>query len=225
VVDNDIIKIFILKVMLESIKNVLVLAPHTDDGEIGCGGLISKLIDMGKTVSYVAFSTCEESVPNHLPSDILETEVKLATKVLGINESNLYIYKFPVRYFPTHRQEILEVMVSLNKDIKPDLVLLPMSTEIHQDHSVINKEGIRAFKKTTILGYELVWNNLTLNNNLFIKLDPNNIDKKIESISQYGSQKFREYMTPEYIKSLARVRGMQINCEFSETFEIIRMIL
>ena len=139
--------------MLESIKNVLVLAPHTDDGEIGCGGLISKLIDMGKTVSYVAFSTCEESVPNHLPSDILETEVKLATKVLGINESNLYIYKFPVRHFPTHRQEILEVMVSLNKDIKPDLVLLPMSTDIHQDHSVINKEGIRAFKKTTILGY------------------------------------------------------------------------
>lgn len=211
--------------MLENLKNILVLAPHTDDGEIGCGGLINKLTNMGKNVVYVAFSTCEESVPINLPINILETEVKLATKVLGIDESNLHIYKFPVRYFPKYRQEILELMVSLNKDIKPDLVLLPMSSDIHQDHNVINKEGIRAFKKTTILGYELVWNNLTLNNNLFIKLDTNNIDKKIESISKYSSQQFREYMAPEYIKSLARVRGMQINCEFSETFEIIRMII
>jgi LmbE family N-acetylglucosaminyl deacetylase len=211
--------------MLENLKNILVLAPHTDDGEIGCGGLISKLIDMGKNVVYVTFSTCEESVPKHLPIDILETEVKLATKSLGIDESNLHIYKFPVRHFPAYRQEILEVMVSLNKDIKPDLVLLPMSSDIHQDHNVINKEGIRAFKKTTILGYELVWNNLTLNNNLFVKLDIDNLNKKIEAISKYDSQKFRSYMSPEYIKSLAMVRGMQINCEFSETFEIIRMII
>jgi LmbE family N-acetylglucosaminyl deacetylase len=211
--------------MLESFKNVLVLAPHTDDGEIGCGGLISKLVNMGKNVVYVTFSICEESVPKHLPIDILETEVKLATRVLGIDESNLYIYKFPVRNFPAYRQEILDVMVSLNKEINPDLVLLPMSTDIHQDHNVINKEGIRAFKKTTIFGYELVWNNLKLNNNLFIKLDIDNINKKIEAIGKYNSQKFRSYMTPEYIKSLAMVRGMQINCEFSETFEIIRMII
>lgn len=211
--------------MLESFKNVLVLSPHTDDGEIGCGGLITKLINMGKNVTYVAFSTCEESVPSHLPINILETEVKLATKVLGIDESNLYIYKFPVRNFPAYRQEILDVMITLNKELNPDLVLLPMSTDIHQDHNVINNEGIRAFKKTTIFGYELIWNNLTLNNNLFVKLDINNINKKIKAISQYKSQNFRGYMTPEYIKSLAMVRGMQINTEFSETFEIIRMII
>ena len=34
------------------IKNVLILAPHTDDGEFGCGGSIVKLIDSGAEVYY-----------------------------------------------------------------------------------------------------------------------------------------------------------------------------
>jgi LmbE family N-acetylglucosaminyl deacetylase len=54
-------------------KNVLVLAPHTDDGELGAGGFIAKLIEQGAKVTYVAFSTAEESGPDHLPKDILES--------------------------------------------------------------------------------------------------------------------------------------------------------
>ena len=75
-------------------KNILILAPHTDDGELGCGATISKYIDEGKKVYYVAFSICEESVPEGYPENILETEVKKATKVLGIKQENLFIYKF-----------------------------------------------------------------------------------------------------------------------------------
>ena len=57
-------------------NKVLVLAPHTDDGEFGCGGTISKLIYQGVEVHYVAFSACEQSVLPEFPSDILITEVK-----------------------------------------------------------------------------------------------------------------------------------------------------
>ncbi|MGL4335869.1 MAG: PIG-L deacetylase family protein, partial [Turicibacter sp.] len=44
-------------------RKVLVLAPHTDDGELGAGGFIAKLIDAGSEVTYVAFSIAEDSVP------------------------------------------------------------------------------------------------------------------------------------------------------------------
>ena len=80
----------------EKINTVLVLAPHTDDGEFGCGGTISKLISEGKEVHYVAFSSCEKSVPKQFPKDILITEVKAATKKLGIREENLSILKYDV---------------------------------------------------------------------------------------------------------------------------------
>lgn len=43
--------------MFHDIENVLVLAPHTDDGELGLGGTINKLILAGNKVTYVAFST------------------------------------------------------------------------------------------------------------------------------------------------------------------------
>ncbi len=66
----------------------------SDDGEFGCGGTISKLIEEGKNVFYLAFSTAEESVPKHLPKNILETEVKKATKTLGILEENLMVHKY-----------------------------------------------------------------------------------------------------------------------------------
>ena len=52
---------------LNSFNNILVLAPHTDDGELGLGGTINKLIQLGKKVTYVAFSTAQQSVPKGFP--------------------------------------------------------------------------------------------------------------------------------------------------------------
>ena len=94
---------------------ILVLAPHTDDGEFGCGATIAKYIEEGKDVYYVAFSTCEESVPEGFPKNILEIEVKKATKELGIKPENLIIKNYPVRRFSEHRQDILEDLVALRK--------------------------------------------------------------------------------------------------------------
>ena len=43
--------------MIAGWERVLVLAPHTDDGEFGCGGTMARLVDAGAEVRYVAFST------------------------------------------------------------------------------------------------------------------------------------------------------------------------
>lgn len=101
--------------ILNSYNNILVLAPHTDDGELGLGGTISKLIELGKKVTYVAFSTAQQSVPEGFPKDILKTEVKKATAQLGISPENLIIYNYEVRKLGYVRQEILEELIRLKK--------------------------------------------------------------------------------------------------------------
>lgn len=211
--------------MLSRFKNVFVLAPHTDDGELGSGGTICKLIELGANVYYFAFSTAEESVPQGFPKDILKTEVVEATGLLGIPKENVIIYNYQVRKLNYARQDILQDLIQYRCDVFPDLVLMPSLNDIHQDHATIAHEGLRAFKNTTILGYELIWNNLTFNTTSFVKLDRSHIARKAKALNAYKSQGNRDYMSEEFIFSLAKTRGVQIGAEFAESFEVIRWVM
>ena len=207
-------------------KKVLVLAPHTDDGEIGCGGTIAKFLEEGSEVFYVAFSSARESLKqNGFKEDVLIYEAKAATKTLGIKNKNLTIYDYKVRFFTSTRQEILEDMIKIKKKIKPDLVLIPSLKDIHQDHGVIAQEGLRAFKNCTILSYELLWNNLNFKNMMFVRLKKKHIQVKWNAINKYKSQKTRSYMNKDFVFSLARTRGVQIGTMYAESFEVIRWII
>lgn len=210
--------------MLEKVKRVLVLAPHTDDGEFGCGGTITKLIENGVEVHYVAFSACEQSVLPQFPSDILITEVKEATEVLGIKKENLHLLKYDVRTFNYKRQEILDDIIKFRKEIDPDLVFIPSISDIHQDHSTIANEAVRAFKFINILSYEMPWNNFNFATTNFFILSEQNIQTKVEALKKYKSQAHRPYANEEFIRSLARTRGVQIGKKYAEVFEVIRLI-
>jgi LmbE family N-acetylglucosaminyl deacetylase len=207
------------------IARVLVLAPHTDDGEIGCGGTIVRFIEEGKEVYYVAFSTARTSVRPDFPDDILEMEVKEATRVLGVPPEHLVLYDFPVRHFPQYRQEILQALVDLRLKIKPQLVLVPSPHDIHQDHQVIAAEGLRAFKRHTLLGYEEPWNNIVFETRCFISLKQRHIARKIEALHCYRSQAHRSYLDEEFMWSLARTRGTQIEGGYAEAFEVLRWVM
>jgi LmbE family N-acetylglucosaminyl deacetylase len=210
--------------MFDQVNRILVLAPHTDDGEFGCGASIAKFVLQGKEVYYAAFSLAEESVPPPFPKNILETEVKAATKILGINEKNLLLYRYKVRNFAYHRQEILEDLVKLNKDINPDLVFMPSISDLHQDHTTIAHEGLRAFKRRSILCYELPWNNLNFSTNCFIIFGEKELNLKFKALDCYNSQKGRNYATDEFVKSLAITRGTQIGTKYAEVFEVVRWV-
>ena len=211
--------------MIGNCKNVLVLAPHTDDGELGLGGTINKLITEGKRVTYVAFSTAEESVPPGFPKDILKTEVRNATAKLGIKSENLIIYSYQVRKLNYVRQEILEELIKIRKREKYDLVFIPSLHDIHQDHTTIAQEGVRAFMNTTILGSELIWNNLSFDTQCFVRLQEDDIKAKIMALKEYHSQGKRDYLSDEFIYSLAKTRGVQVGSEYAEAFEVIRLFL
>jgi len=210
---------------MNNFQKILVLGPHTDDGEFGCGGAIARFIEEKRDVYYATFSLAEESVPQGLPKDILLTEVQKSSKVLGIKDENLLIYRYPVRKFAQHRQEILEDLVKLKKELDPDLVLMPSQHDLHQDHYTIAMEGLRAFKFTSILGYEMPWNNINFETRSFIHLREEHIEIKLKSVQCYRSQTGRKYAKADFIKGLAKTRGVQCGVDFAETFEVIRWII
>ena len=203
---------------------ILVLAPHTDDGELGCGGTISRMVEEGREVYYAAFSTAAESVPPPFPPDILEKEVREGTKVLGIPAANLLVYKYRVRHLPHMRQEILEELVRMKREIDPATVFLPSAQDLHQDHQTIHLEGLRAFKTVTVLGYELPWNNLSFDYRHFCVLTRAHVQTKVAALRCYQSQQHRSYTQEDFIWSWARTRGGQIMVEYAEAFDVLRWV-
>lgn len=211
--------------MLKSLSTILVLAPHTDDGEFGCGGSMALWLEQGHNIHYVAFSSCEESVPDGYASDALVHEVKAATASLGIPAENLRILDFPVRRFDEHRQKILQQMVDLDRELKPDLVLCPSTEDLHQDHQVVAREALRAFKRRSVLAYEVPWNNIQFRSGGFAILEQRHVDAKVAAVAQYDSQTDRAYAKRDFLEAQMRFRGTQIGTEFAETFDIVRWLI
>ena len=206
-------------------KRVLILAPHTDDGEFGCGGSIAYMVDHGADVFYAAFSACKQSVLPQYPSDILVKEVKNATTVLGIKCNNLLLFDYEVRSFNYRRQEILDDILTLKRDVRPEIVIVPSQNDIHQDHYTISQEAVRAFKFSTILCYELPWNTFNFQTCCFIPLEEKYISMKIQALRKYESQAHRPYSNENFIRGLALTRGVQCGEEMAEVFEVVRWII
>lgn len=205
-------------------RTILGLAAHPDDIEFSCGGTVKKFIERGCTFWYVVLSPCNKSLPEGCRENQLYEEVDRAVAHLGISNQNILKYNYPVRDFPAHRQAILEDFVQLKKDIQPDLILLPNSFDVHQDHHVVHEEGVRAFKNSSILGYELPWNNFQMHLNYFVTLEEKHIKAKLKAIEEYKTQKERYYNSGQFFLNLAKVRGVKVNATYAETFQILRLI-
>ena len=210
--------------MIEGIRRALVLAPHTDDGEFGCGATMARLVERGADVRYVAFSIATRSLPEGFAPDTLAREVREATAELGIPAENLTVHDFDVRTFPRHRQEILELLIEIWNDWRPDCVFMPSLHDVHQDHQTIAQEGLRAFKRTTILGYEIPWNNFDFEYQWYAALEQSHIERKIAALERYASQQHRRYANAEYVRNLARTHGVNVNREYAEVFQVYRVV-
>jgi len=205
--------------------NVLFLSPHTDDVEFACGGTLATLHNNKDIITLVAFSSADESNAGY----DLKAEFSHAMGVLVMGEDKYGIttgcYNHPVRNFPHHRQKILEEMINLKKQYRPDIVFCPSTHDMHQDHKVICNEAIRAFKKdTTILGYYHKFNCRRIDNDIYQVLTPTQFEKKLEVIACYKSQKDKPYADPRVQRSICESWGSDINAEYAECFECIRQV-
>jgi LmbE family N-acetylglucosaminyl deacetylase len=210
--------------MIANWERALVLAPHTDDGEFGCGGTIARLVEAGVDVRYVAFSIATRSLPPGFPADTLARECAEATAELGVPAANLTVHDFDVRTFPHRRQDILELLVATWEEWRPDVVFQPSLHDVHQDHQTIAQEGLRAFKRTTILGYEIPWNNFDFAYQWYFALEREQLDRKVAALARYASQAHRRYSDPEYIRNVARTHGINVNREYAEVFQVYRVV-
>ncbi|WP_292520582.1 PIG-L family deacetylase [Methanoculleus sp.] len=207
---------------------VLVLSPHTDDAELGCGGTIIKLLEEGHEIFWVTFSTAEDSLPEGLPKDTLKVEFLNVTRDLDLRTENCKVFDFKVRNLHQYRQDILEDLIKTRNQYNPDIVIGPSLNDLHQDHQVVAHEMVRAFKTTSsVICYELPWNHVTFNTQCFNKLNEHQVERKCKILTNYRSQfiKGKPYFSKEFIYGLAKTRGIQCSSEYAEAFEVVRWMV
>jgi len=206
------------------VDRILFLSPHTDDVEIACGGTVNRFIEQGKKVMFAIFSVAKLSLREKgLNEHTLMRESMCAMNELGVEKYHMFDY--PVRRFSDKRQELLDDMIKLASEFNPDLVVVPSSKDTHQDHATIHNESLRAFRNQSLIGYETPQNNMDFPAQMFIRLNKHDVDKKMEAIKCYESQSKRLYIKDDFMRNLAKVRGMQARTEYAEAFEVLRWII
>lgn len=210
--------------IFDNLKTALILAPHPDDAEFGLGGTIQKMHAKGIEIHVAIFSLCEKSTPAGFEVGVIEDEMYASMAFLEIPKERIHVFDFEVRNFPAMRQVILETLVKLRAALRPHMVFIPSSSDLHQDHQTIYNEGVRAFKHCNLMGYEMPWNNIAFKSFVYIVLNDSQLEKKVKAIHLYKSQRGRTYSSAEFIRSLAILRGGQIQEAYAESFELIRLI-
>lgn len=205
---------------------ILALSPHADDVELGAGGTLARMRQEGHEVHWVVLSTAGESQGGTDGDDRLAREFAASAEVLGVPVRARQVCGYRVRRFGERRQDLLEDLVGLRRDLQPGMVLAPAGSDVHQDHAVVAAEVVRAFKgQATILGYQLPWNQLQPRFTGHVRLQPEHLSTKQRMLACYASQRGKPYFDPAFIEGWARFAGVQAGCTYAESFEVVRWVL
>jgi bacillithiol biosynthesis deacetylase BshB1 len=109
--------------------DILVLAAHPDDAELGCGGTILKHVSMGHKVGVVDFTRGELGTRGTPESR--NQEATDSAKILGLSvRENLGL---PDGFFKNDKEHQLEVVKAIRRH-RPDIVLANARYDRHPDH-------------------------------------------------------------------------------------------
>jgi len=222
-------------------EKLLVIAPHSDDEVLGCGGLISKIKNDGGKVYVLIFNLGFEKNDTKDSQEKRKKEVRDAMDVLNVDDFHL-VHDQPdnnrdLDAKPLHSLiEIIESTsnVSLEK-ISPTIVAIPTIFSHHQDHVHLHHACIAALRPIStpvsniVLSYEAPehsrWSASGIfEPNLFVEID-DVIDNKIEAFLKYDSQVRPGGRDADSIRSQAKYRGQEVGKNLCEAFFVHRFIL
>jgi LmbE family N-acetylglucosaminyl deacetylase len=174
-------------------RRVLFLGAHPDDIEIGCGALLAQIVDK----TDILCVTLSDNQKNPELKNLVEEHYQ-SMAVLGVPEEKAILGQFETRRFPYYRQEILEYLIQINRTYKPDLIFVHTKADIHQDHATLTEEALRAFRGTTVLGFDVIRSSYGFFPSFLVEVSESAVEKKIEALKQYKTHQNRYYFDPDH---------------------------
>ncbi|HCC78256.1 MAG: hypothetical protein A2X25_01180 [Chloroflexi bacterium GWB2_49_20] len=200
-------------------KRVLFIGAHPDDIELGAGALIHHILPS----SDVLCLTLSDNQKNPMLKKVVD-ELHASMQVLGVPTDRVIVEKFATRDFPDLRQDILEYLLKIRREFKPDVVFVHSRADIHQDHNVATEEALRAYRGTSVLGFDVVRSSYGFFPHFLIEVNAGDVEKKIEALAQYNTYSDKYYFDPSLLKATMLRHGALAECTYAEGFDILRII-
>ncbi len=200
-------------------KRVLFLGAHPDDIELGCGALIHHIAPISE-VTCVTFS---DNQKNPLLMNVVDEQHRRMA-ILGVAKDRAIYGPFTTRVFPQARQEILEYLLKLREQVRPDIIFVHSKQDVHQDHLTMTEEALRAFRGITLLGYDVVRSSYGFFPHFLVEVSEADVKAKVEALAQYGTYKDKYYFDPALTRAIMVRHGALAEKPFAEGFDILRIV-
>jgi N-acetylglucosamine malate deacetylase 1 len=200
-------------------KKVLFIGAHPDDIELGCGAFISNIL--GHT--DILCVTLSDNQKNPALKNLVDEHYR-SMDVLGVPRHQVMLKDFETRKFPQARQEILEFLFQLNREYRPDIVFAHTRSDIHQDHGTVTEEALRAFRGTTVLGFDCLRSSYGFFPNFLSEVKEKDVQCKIDALAEYKTYTDRYYFDASILRSTLIRHGALAERPYAEGFDILRVV-
>lgn len=200
-------------------RRVLFLGAHPDDIELGAGALIAQIAQQ----TNIMCVTLSDNQKNPALSSVIDEHYR-SMKALGVPDDSIRVEKFITRRFPQERQEILEYLYALNREFHPDIVFCHTKSDIHQDHYTTMEETLRAFRGTTVLGFDVLRSSFGFFPNFLVEVYEPDVECKICALAEYKTYCDKYYFDPAITRATLVRHGAMAERQYAEGFEILRFI-
>ena len=200
-------------------KKVIFIGAHPDDIELGCGALIANI----HSKTDVHCVTLSDNQKNPQLTNLVEEHYN-SMAILGLKREQVILGQFETRRFPEQRQDILEFMLTLRKDLQPDMVFVHTVADLHQDHGAITQEALRAFRGISIFGFDVIRSSHGFFPTFLLEVQPEDVEKKIQSLAAYKTYQDKYYFSPELTRSILIRNGAICERPYAEGFDMMRVV-
>ena len=198
---------------------LLFVGAHPDDIEIGCGAFLASV----STAAEVLCVTLSENQEKPQHKNLVEEHYQ-SMSVLGVTAERTIVAGFETRNFPRDRQTILEYLYELNREHRPHIVFVHSRADIHQDHEVVTMEALRAFRGTTVLGFDVLRSSYGFFPNFLVEVSEEDVEKKFLALSKYVTYTDKYYFDREIVRATLIRHGALAERPFAEGFDILRIV-
>jgi LmbE family N-acetylglucosaminyl deacetylase len=218
---------------------VMIVAAHTDDEALGCGGTIARHTAEGDIV-YAVFMTDGVSSRGHRGSEVYSdrnSAAERARSILGIRE-NFYFDLPDNRLDSIPLIEVIQPLEEILLRLQPQIIYTHHHGDLNVDHRITHQAVLTACRPMPgtsvqdIFAFE-VMSSTEWATSMMAPFVPNHyveitdhLKIKIEALKAYHIEmrKIPHSRSIQHLKCLARHRGCSVGVEAAEAFATIRTI-